>query len=123
MPPVTARPKPDPETPTPSPPSPGERYGLAERKRMQIESNAPHVDIDEISSADGLFAVISQRRANGAYTFAIFKSFDRGTGTVERTSFIPTELGQSWLKLATIVLERIERIRAEGGGPFKERQR
>ena len=90
---------------------------------MQLESNAPHVDLDELRSADGLFAVISQRRANGAFTFACFKSFDRGGGALERTSFIPEELGESYIKLAGLALERIKQIRAAGEAPFKERQR
>lgn len=90
---------------------------------MQLASNASHVDLDELTTSDGLFAVISQRRANGCFTFAVFKAFDRGTGGgQERTSFIPEDLGESYVRLAQLALERIEKIRAEGIAPFKERR-
>lgn len=102
--------------------TPGEKHDLATRKQLQLDGHAAHVDIDELYSSDGLFAVISQRRANGAFTFAVFKSFDRGTGVLERTSFIPEELGPSYVKLAGLALERMEQIRSEGTAPFKERR-
>jgi hypothetical protein len=107
----------------PPPPPPGEQYPLEERRKIQIASNNSHVDVDEIRSSDGLFAMISQRRANGVFTIAIFKAFERpGSDRVERTSFIPEALISTYIKLAQLAQERIEKIRAEGTAPFRERQ-
>lgn len=122
MPPASPRQRSTSDADGPSP-SPGEKLALAARQKAQLDSNSAHVDIDELRSSDGLFAVISQRRANGTFTFAVFKAFDRGNGTPERTSFIPEDLGPSYIKLATLALDRISAIRAEGTAPFKERQR
>src|ERR1700677_213177 len=95
--------------PLPPPPPPGERYSIEERRKIQIASNNPYVDVDEIRSSDGLFAMISQRRANGVFTIAIFKAFERpGSDQEERTSFIPEELIPTYIKLAQIAQERIE---------------
>lgn len=88
---------------------------------MQIDSGSAHVDVDELRTSDGLFALISQRRANGAFTFAIFKVFERSG--MERTSFIPEHLGESYVQLAKLCLERIQKIRESGTAPFKDRVR
>lgn len=105
-------------------PTPGERDTLADRRKKQLEVKSPHVDIDELHSADGLFSVISQRRSNGGYTFAVFKSFQRAGETHrERTSFIPEEMGESYIALVKLTLERIDQLRASGTSPFHERER
>lgn len=117
--PPTTRPRPE----STSARAPGEKLPLAERREQQLATNNPHVDIAELTTSDGLYAVISQRKANGVFTFAIFKSFDRDGHGPERTSFIPEELGESYIKLARLVLERIDAIRADGTAPFKERLR
>lgn len=96
---------------------------LEERKASQIASGAPYVDIDEINSVEGLFVVISQRRASGNYTFAVFKRFARHDGSYERTSFIPENMGATYLKLGKLALERIGEIRASGEAPFEEKTR
>lgn len=111
------------ETDPPTPDTPGEPMTLEERKKRQMDlPNVPHVDVDELRHASGLFSIISQRRANGSFTFAIFKGFERN-GSLERTSFIPEHLGDAYGELLTLTLERIKKIRDSGTAPFKERAR
>jgi hypothetical protein len=43
-------------------------------------------DIEEICDPDGVIAVISRRRSNGALSVAVFKLFERD-GTKEKTNF------------------------------------
>ena len=80
-------------------------------------SPAPYVDVDKLRNAEGLVAIISQRRANGTFTFGIFKEFERD-GQTERTGFVPAEMAESYIALVRIAVERIERIRATGKAPF-----
>lgn len=116
-------PKTHPETDPAHPPTPGETMTLEERKKRQLElGTSAHVDVDELHHASGLFAVISQRRANGAYTAGFFKKFERN-GIMERTSFIPESLMEDFQQLVGLVRERIQKIRASGTAPFKERQK
>jgi len=100
--------------------SPGEKYPLAERKRMQMDVNAGHVDLDELTSSDGFFAIISQKKFKGMFVFSIWRIFERDDGTKQRTSFIPEDKGESYVKFTRLVLERIGKIRASGEFPFKE---
>lgn len=69
-----------------------------------------YVDIDKLKNSDDLVAIISQRRANGVITFAVFKEFERDR-RAERTSFIAESLGQSYLDLVKLALERIAKIK------------
>ncbi len=73
----------------------------------------PYTDLARLSNADGLIAIISQRRSTGVITFAIMKEFER-YGAKETTSFVPENLHQSYLDLLVLVGERIAKIRKEG---------
>ena len=69
-----------------------------------------YIDLDELENAEGLIAIISQRRVNGVITFAIFKTFERDGK--ERTSFISEALRPAYLELQKIAFERIDEIKA-----------
>lgn len=115
------RPNPASDPPVADRVAPGERYSLTERRRMQLEVNHAHVDVEELYDSSGLFSIISQRRHGGEFTFAVFKSFERN-GT-ERTSFIPESLGENYVRIVQRTLERIAKIRSDGTAPFPERGR
>ena len=66
---------------------------------------------------------ICQRRSTGNFTFGVFKGFTRpGSDKPERTSFIPEDLAEPYLRLVKLALERIEQIRQAGEAPFPERR-
>ncbi len=69
-----------------------------------------YTDIDTLRSADGIIAIISQRRATGVLTFGIFKEFDRD-GQTERTAFVPENLAISYQEMVEKVIERIAEIK------------
>lgn len=71
-----------------------------------------YIDLDKLTNSDSLIAIISQRRANGVITFAIFKEFERD-GRTERTSFIADTLRESYLSLVKLALERIDEIKGD----------
>jgi hypothetical protein len=53
-------------------------------------ANAPrsaYEDIEEINDPDGVVAIISRRRSNGALSIALFKVYDRD-GVREKTTFL-----------------------------------
>ncbi len=70
----------------------------------------PYADIDVLRSADGITAIISQRRSSGVLTFSIFKEFERD-GVIEKTAFITEQLVDSYLAMAEMVKERITKLR------------
>lgn len=73
---------------------------------------APYVDVDRMQSADGVTAIISQRRATGLFTFSIHREFERD-GFMEKTFFI-TETGmESYLAMLTMVREKIAKLIAD----------
>jgi hypothetical protein len=119
---VTETPAADPLVHPPTTPPPGDDMPLAERRAMQIKAKSSFVDIDEIYSADGLFAIICQHRSRGGFTFGIFRGFRRqDSDKWERTSFIPESHGESMARLAKLCMERIQKIRETGSAPFPER--
>jgi len=71
-----------------------------------------YIDLDKLENSDRLVAIISQRRANGVITFAVFKEFDRD-GHVERTSFIADTLRASYLSMVNLAIERIDQIKGD----------
>jgi hypothetical protein len=60
-------------------------------------------DIEEISDPDGVVAVISRRRSNGALSVGLFKVFERD-GVKEKTNF----LNSRHFAAARRVLDRVE---------------
>lgn len=73
---------------------------------------APYLDLEVLRNADSLIAIISQRRANGVITFALFKEFERDLRR-DRTSFVAAEMGESFRGLLEITLKRIAAIKAD----------
>jgi hypothetical protein len=71
------------------------------------------VDVDTLKGADGVVAVISQRRKSGELTFAIFRVFDDN-----RTSFIPESLMASYMAMLDLVKQRLVELKASGNLPF-----
>ncbi len=80
-------------------------------------SRQPYQDVDVLRSSDGLKAVISQRRANGVFTFGVFKVYERD-GAEHQTGFIPASLAESYKRMVDIAVARIAEIRASGQYPF-----
>jgi len=87
-----------------------------EAEPVRSSSGPPqsYTDLDKLRSADGIIAVISQRRSTGVITFGIFKEFERD-GTVERTSFVPENLAGSYLAMVQLVIERIAQLKIDSG--------
>jgi hypothetical protein len=75
------------------------------------------VDVDKLENSSGLVAVISQRSANGTLTFAIFREFIR-EGKLDRTGFVPEDLGPAYLEMAQLAIDRMKVLRTAGGLPF-----
>jgi hypothetical protein len=71
-----------------------------------------YCDIDTLSNANKLIAIISWRRANGAITFCVMKTFERD-GVTERTNFIPDGLADSYLELSALTVKRVKEIAAD----------
>ena|SRR5688572_33461240 len=76
------------------------------------------VDLDRIEDANGLLAIISQRKSNGVLTFAIFKTFERD-GERQRTSFIPKQMADAYRQILDLTVERMQQIEEQGTAPFK----
>lgn len=79
-------------------------------------AHLPYVDVDRLSNAYGMVAIISQRMKNGVLTFAIFREFERN-GDTERTNFIPEDMGEVYVDFAKLVLTRMRELRASGTLP------
>lgn len=76
------------------------------------------IDVDTLQDANGLVAIISQRRSNAVLTLGVFKTFERD-GVVERTSFIPEPLFEAYNALTKLAQERIAEIREKDLAPIK----
>jgi len=81
-------------------------------------AHQPYVDVDRLKSSDGLVAVISQRRANGEFTFTIFKEFLRDD-EVQKTSFIPESMWDSFGRMVTLAQDTIRELKRSGKAPFR----
>lgn len=85
--------------------------------RSETSPKPPHgkdrgfVDIDVLRNADGIIAIISQRRSNGAYTIAVMKEFERD-GMTERTQFISENLFESYQDMVQRAINRVQEIRS-----------
>lgn len=73
-----------------------------------------YVDVDTLKGADGIVAVISQRRKSGELTFGIFRVFDDN-----RTTFIPESKMTSYMAMISLVQQRLIELRASGKLPFE----
>lgn len=62
-------------------------------------------DLDTLKDANGLIARISRRLRTGEVTFAVFKMFERD-GEPQQTSFIPLELADAYIAMATNAKQR-----------------
>lgn len=86
--------------------------------RTSANGGAGFVDVDTLEDANGLIAIISQRRSNGAMTIGVFKQFERD-GRMERTSFIPEPLFSAFNALVKLAQERVVEIHEKGLEPIK----
>lgn len=77
-------------------------------------------DIDEVSDPDGVIAVISRRRSNGALSVAIFKTFERD-GAVEKTNFFTSRQFAAVRRVLDIVEKKVAKL--EAGAPQVARAR
>jgi hypothetical protein len=75
------------------------------------------VDVDRLEDANGLVAIISQRKSNGVMTMGVFKEFERD-GRLERTAFIPEPLFDAYEAMVRLARERVAKIVAEGAAPY-----
>ena len=80
-------------------------------------THQPFEDVDTLRSSDGIKAVISQRRSNGVFTFAIFREFERD-GEIQQGAFCPEDLGASYIGMVQRALARITEIKKSGTAPF-----
>lgn len=83
----------------------------------KASSRQPYADVDVLRNSNGLKAVISQRRSNGVFTFGVFKEYERD-GQMHQTGFIPESMGEAYIQLVRIALERIAEIKSSGNHPF-----
>lgn len=74
------------------------------------------IDLDTLRDANGIVAIISQRRSNGTLTFGVFKEFERD-GRMDRTSFIPELLGEAYEQMVKLARERIAQIKSDLAPP------
>lgn len=77
------------------------------------KSSAKYKDVDRLENADGLVAVVSQRRSNGELTFAIFREFENEDGTA-KTQFVPQRMGASYIDLVKLTMEAMDRMITTG---------
>lgn len=90
--------------------------------RTSANGGSGFVDVDTLRDANGLVAIISQRRSNGSMTLGVFKEFERD-GRTERTSFIPEPLFAAYNEICKLAQERIAKIHADGLEPIKYQPR
>lgn len=80
------------------------------------EIRATYVDIDRLQSANGITAVLSQRRKDGKITYAIFREWpqvdDDGTTQVQRGAFMSERHIDSHMEMLRMVRERIAHFHA-----------
>ena len=76
-------------------------------------SRQPYVDVDTLRSSDGVKAVISQRRANGSFTFAVFREFEH-EGQQQQGAFFPEAMLESYTRMLVLVGERLVEMRKTG---------
>jgi len=72
-----------------------------------------YVDIDRIVTADNLVAIISRRKYDGAFTFAISRTYTDRNQVEKSTSFVPEFLLGSYAKLVSLIEKRIQKLRAD----------
>lgn len=93
---------------------------MAESSEHGTNGRAPqrgYQDVDRLTNADGIVAVISQRRRTGVLTFAMFREFEND-GRKEQTSFVPEYLAASFALLLTKVIARMAELKDSGRLPF-----
>jgi hypothetical protein len=71
------------------------------------------VDVDTLRSSGGVKAVISQRRANGSFTFALFREFEH-QGEKQQGAFFPENMLGQYIQMLELVGKRITEIRKSG---------
>ena len=69
-------------------------------------------DVDEINDPDGIVAIISRRRSNGALAVGIFKVFERD-GAKEKTNFFNSNHIAAVRRVLDIAEQRITKLEAE----------
>jgi hypothetical protein len=73
--------------------------------------------VDRLRNANGLVAVISQRRKDGELTFAIHREWVND-GKLTRGAFVPESMVDSYLDLVTIAKARMQQLHDSGSLPF-----
>jgi hypothetical protein len=94
-------------------PNPKSYVSEAESPDPPTTSRQPYVDVDTLRSSDGVKAVISQRRANGSFTFALFREFTH-EGEIQQGAFFPETMLESYVRMLGMVRTRIVEIRKSG---------
>lgn len=84
-------------------------------RQRQPDLHAEFTDVDRISDAFGLVAIISKRRS-GVYTFAVFREFPDSNGQIKKTSFVQSSLGAAYKAIVDLALERIKQLQAAEPG-------
>lgn len=115
----------------PEMPEPSKSMTVQLEKSVQIETIAQRVnggagrptgafvDIEKLRNAEGLVAIISQRRSNAQVTVSILKEFERD-GKIETTSFIGENLFDAYESMLKAVRQRVTELRATGALPIKQ---
>jgi len=76
------------------------------------------VDIEKLRNAEGIIAIISQRRSNGTVTIAVMKEFERD-GHMETTAFISETLFEAYQEMVALAVARVRELRETGSLPIK----
>jgi len=69
-------------------------------------------DVERLTTADGIVAIISQKARDGSLTFGMHREFLRD-GRMDRGSFIPEHMGASYLSMVGQALARMKVLREE----------
>lgn len=78
-------------------------------------------DIDEITDPDGVVALISRRRSNGALSVAIFRTYERD-GEKEKTNFFGSKHIAAARRVLDIDEARMTKLEA-AGAPAQQQAR
>ena len=77
-------------------------------------------DIEEISDPDGVVALISQRRSNGALSVAIFRIYERD-GQKEKTNFMSSKHIAAARRVLDIAEKKMAKLEAQSAPQVRAR--
>lgn len=76
---------------------------------MAGAARSGYEDVEEISDPDGVVALISRRKSNGAISIALFKVFERD-GVREKTNFLNAKQFAGIRRVLDIAEKRIAKL-------------